>query len=273
MEPTNEKRAFVHIDNYTGSEPIQIIYREDKPKEVLHIIGATLPSQFDIEGTIQAPFEWLSKHLAEVRISDCHLTVNREAGTILLTINDLNRNDSFDPNSESTTMLNLDLLPTSTVQGSIQLTREFAKLRINDDNGWWHPVKLAQFFRLNRYLFAKPEDGMVAVTALKNVKAKINADYEKKQELHKQISKTEFFQQEVTHNLPESLAMKLQLFKGGTKEIYEVEIDADIRDGEILVQLVSPAINEKKDSVCDELIDQQLQLFRDLAPTLVIIEE
>lgn len=106
----------------------------------------------------------------------------------------------------------------------------------------------------------------------KNVKAKITGDYEKTKETHGSISRTEFFQQQFEHNLPKNFSIFLSIFKGGAKEKYEIDIDADIIDGEIMVQLLSPAINSANESARDTLIDAELKRLSALAPDIAIIE-
>lgn len=272
MEQNNEKKVFVSIEEYDGEKPIEVLYREgDDAKEQLPLVNAKMPKALNIEGTIGSVYEWLGKHIGDVEISHCRIEVDREAGRITLIINDADCNSEYNPNNFDGFYM-YDMLPRSTVTGTISMTKEFAGMHIND-GVWWQPAKLAKFFRLNRHLFADPEDAMATVSQLKNVKAKITGDYEKQQELHGKISKTEFFQQNVEHNLPGSIRLKLQIFKGGVKEIYDVELDADIIEGDIMVQLVSPLVNEKYDSACGVLIDAELDNITELAPNLVIIEK
>lgn len=270
-----EKTAFVHIENYTGEKPIEIIYREDQPAKHLDPIPAKLPEAFNIEGIITAPYEWLSKHINEVDQTNCIIEVTREDAEIKLVINERNYHEGFSVHDVervvSTELKGFSLIPRSSVSGSIQYTKEFERLRINDDT-FWAPQKLAKFLRLNRHIFADTEEGMALVSLLKNVKAKITGDYEKTKETHGNISRTEFFEQQVKHNLPDSFSIFLQIFKGGSKEKYEIDIDADIIDGEIMVQLISPAVNAANESARDSLIDAELSRLAALAPDIAIIE-
>lgn len=271
-----EKNAFVHIENYTGEKPIEIIYREDQPAKHLDPIPVKLPHAFEINGIITAPYEWLSKHINEVDQKNCRINVKREDATITLYINERDYHEGYCAEAAEKVLDNSDLsgfnlIPRSYVSGSIQYTKEFERLHINDDT-FWAPQKLAKFLRLNRHIFADTEEGMALVSLLKNVKAKITGDYEKTKETHGNISRTEFFEQNVNHNLPDSFSILLPIFKGGAKEKYEIDIDADIIDGEIMVQLLSPAVNAANESARDSLIDAELSRLAALAPGIAIIE-
>lgn len=277
MEQTNEKKCFVNIEHYTGEKPIEIIYREDAPAKHLDPIPAKMPSELNIAGTIATVQEFLQKRMALLNIDNCRLVVNRDKATLVLIINETDSRPSFEEwkqNGTDAKDLCIKLAPKSTVSGQIEFTEMYSKLKINADY-WWSPVKLSNFLRLNRVVFGESgkEDGMALVSALKNVKAKINSDYEKKKELHGQISKTEYFSQEVSHNLPEKFTIELSIFKGAPKEKYEIEIDADIVDGEIQVQLLSPAVNENVETARDILIDNEVDAIKTLCPNLVIVEE
>lgn len=271
-----EKNAFVQIENYKGDKPIEIIYREDTSAKHLDPIPVKLPQAFDIQGIITSPYQWLSKHINEVDQKNCRINVYREEARITLLINERDYHEGFSADDVETRLSlddlsKFDLIPRSRVSGSIQYTKEFERLHINDDT-FWAPQKLAKFLRLNRHIFYDIEEGMALISLLKNVKAKITGDYEKTKETHGNISKTEFFQQQVEHNLPKNFSILLNIFKGNAKEKYEVDIDADIIDGEIMVQLLSPAVNEANESARDTLIDAELIRLATLAPNIAIIE-
>lgn len=269
------KKLFnIRIENYTGEKPIEIVHREDEAEKHLAPTPFRAPTAFNIKGTIECVAEWLGKRKGYIVISNSRLVVNRDEATIRLIINEMDCFSAFDEEDQLCVTEGdmYSLLPKSTITGSIQFTEMYSKLHINEDK-FWIPTSLSKFLRLNRSIFANKEEGMALVSTLKNVKAKISSDYEKKKELHGQISKTEYFSQEVLHNLPESFVIELAIFKGAPKERYDVEIDADIVDGEIQVQLLSPAVNDEVESARDTLIDRELDKIKKMCPDLVIVEE
>jgi len=276
MIENNEKQPImVKIENYTGEKPIEIIYREDNPVDRLETIQAKIPEAFNIAGIISAPADWLEKRVEDIEQHNARVEVMREQGAIKLILNERNCHVSLaehiDEDVTYNAAINDHIMQRSTVIGSIQFTEIFKRLHINEEDSWIDPQKLAAFFRLNRSIFHDLEENMVLVSILKNIKAKINADYEKTKDTYTG-SRTEFYQQSVEHNLPKSFDICIPIFKGAPAEKYNVEFDVDIVDGKILLQLKSPAINDQVESSRDEIINKELDRIRTIASDLVIIE-
>lgn len=264
----NEKKAFVHIDNYTGEKPIEIIYREDNPAPSPKYVPAKFPDAIEINGIISAPYAWLEKRLGTFDVYNASVIVNREAGCITVCTNERDCHKSHLDNEEC-----VEKDGKYDVTGTICTTKDFDELHINDPLFFWKPKQLAKYLRLHRGLFTDKGKGMELVSLLKNVEAKITGEYNKKEELHGKISRIDYISQNIDHNLPESFSIKLKIFKGSPQRAYDVEIDADIIDGELCINLVSPDICEEVDGIKDQAIDEQLALIRDLEPRLVIIEK
>lgn len=271
----NEKKVFVSIENYTGENPIEVVYREDTAQKKLEPIQFKMPESFLIEGTIDAPVAWLEKRINSISVDNCHVEVCKELARIKLIVNETNFHEAYneeDMVSISTPALFNTLIPRSAVSGYIDYSDEFKKLRINADE-YWSPVKLAKYLRLNRHLFADKEQGMAFISILKNIKATVTGQYEKKREVTGGITMKEFFEQNIDHNLPKAVALNISIFKGGAKETYEVELDADYIDNEIRVSLVSPAMNEANESARDLMLNEAVEKIKAIAPTMVIIEK
>lgn len=67
---------------------------------------------------------------------------------------------------------------TQTIIGSIQLSRQFEGFHINDGQ-LWKPVRLGDFFRLNRSFFDTKEKNMELVNLLKSFSAKVQTTIKK----------------------------------------------------------------------------------------------
>lgn len=278
MEQTqdNQRPALsVNIESYEGNEPVKIFHGEQDPANPTPI-EARDPEAFDIAGIISAPADWIEKRANDFDHHNARVEVHREQGKIRLIINERNCSpalswkDKDDAGTYNEAIMTR-ILRRSTVTGAIQFTNTFLRMHINDDEAWMDPQKLAAFFRLNRSIFADQEQGMIIVSLLKNLKAKINAEYEKTKDTYTG-SRTEFYQQNVEHNLPKGFDIVLPIFKGAKAEKYNVEFDVDIVDGRILLQLKSPAINDEVETARDIIIDAELKRIRETAPELVIIE-
>lgn len=270
-----DKKVLVHIDQYTGEKPIVIITRDDAPREYVAPVEYKAPEPLNISGTIDTPLEFLKKRLLTIDIANAHVEVCRDTSEISLVINESNYHPSL--SSEDLDLYHdkdilLDkFLPTSRIVGTIRYSKEFADLGINSDVQRWSPVKLAQYFRLNRHLFDDKQVSMALVSQLKNIKATISGKYQKEKETHGTISQTEFFELHIAHELPDSFVLNMPIFKGGEKAKFAVEIDAEYIDGNILVSLVSPAMNEAMEVARDAIIDDVVKKITDVAPDIVVI--
>lgn len=270
-----DQKVLVHIDQYTGEKPIVIVTRDDAPREYVTPVEYKAPEPLNISGTIETPLEFLKKRLHTIDITNAHVEVCRDTSEISLVINESNYHPSL--SSEDLDLYHdkdilLDkFLPTSRIVGAIRYSKEFADLGINSDVQRWSPVKLAQYFRLNRHLFDDKQVSMALVSQLKNIKATISGKYQKEKETHGTISQTEFFELHIAHELPDSFVLNMPIFKGGEKAKFAVEIDAEYIDGNILVSLVSPAMNEAMEVARDAIIDDVVKKITDVAPDIVVI--
>lgn len=270
-----DQKVSVHIDNYTGEKPIVIVTRDDAPREYVTPVEYKAPEPLNISGTIETPLEFLKKRLYTIDITNAHVEVCRDTSEIELVINECNYHPSLS-SEELDSYCDRDILldkflPTSRVVGKIRYSKEFADLGINSDVQRWSPVKLAQYFRLNRHLFDDKQVSMALVSQLKNIKATISGKYQKEKETHGTISQTEFFELHIAHELPDSFVLNMPIFKGGEKAKFAVEIDAEYIDGNILVSLVSPAMNEAMEVARDAIIDDVVKKITDVAPDIVVI--
>jgi hypothetical protein len=57
------------------------------------------------------------------------------------------------------------------------------------------------------------------------------------------------------------------------EELIEVETFAQIDGREVAFTLISPGANQTMEDLRNKVIDEQIQKFRELAPSLVIIEQ
>lgn len=270
-----DQKVLVHIDHYTGENPIVIVTREDAAREFAKPVEYKAPEPLNISGMIDTPLEFLKKRLHTIDIKNAHVEVCRDTSEIKLVINESNYHPSLS-SEELDSCYDRDILldnflPTSRVVGTIQYSKEFTDLGINSDLQRWNPIKLAQYFRLNRHLFDDKQANMAIVSQLKNIKATISGKYQKAKETHGSISQTEFYELNIQHELPGSFILNIPIFKGGEKAKYAVEIDAEYIDGNILVSLVSPAMNEVKETTRDTIIDNVVKQITDIAPDIVVI--
>ncbi len=241
----------IHIDNYKGDKPIEIIKRfgEVIPSQVLPIKE---PVNADICGTISSPLEWLKKRIDTIEQKKAVIRVDRDEMTINLTVNE---RDYY-------SMVN--------IKGSIQLTDVYKKFGINDPSVSWEPAKLGQFIRLNRAAFDNKEESMKLVSLLKNFKANTQAEIARQKDPSGSVASV--YRMAMESNLPQSFTINIPIFKGTEKTSITVEFDHYLRDNEPMLQLVSPGANEVKECYKDIVINENIEAIRKIAPDIVIIE-
>lgn len=247
----SERGLTVNIENYTGEKPIEIVYREGAAPKSPNPLETKEPEKVGVTGVITTPFDWLEKRIDTIDQKKANVKVDREKMTITLTVNE---DDYYKKN---------------TFVGKVEFSEAFEKFGINASAGWI-PAKLGQLLRINRVLFSDKEECMKLVSQLKNFTAKAKAEIQK--QCDPSGSMADVYRQEVESNLPKSFTINVAIFKGTAKTPIEIEFDHYLKDGEVLLQLVSPGANELAESYRDSCIDDVLTKIKAIAPNIAIME-
>lgn len=243
----NETKLNVVVPKDYNGTPIEVVLREGAAPKML---DPKEPETIDIHGTIDSPLRWLEKRVELIDQKACHIIVDRNNMVIQLVINET---DYYG----------------HTITGRLKPSKEIELFGINSERKW-DPIKLSQFFKLNRAFFADRAENMKLVSDLKCFKAKVNQDIERSKE--ENGSRTENYSQVVDSNLPSSFKLNIPLFNGGDKEKIEVEIYADVDGRDVSLSLVSAGANEVMENTKNRVIDQQLSDIMQVAKDIVIIE-
>lgn len=247
MTEQNENRINVAVpENYNGM-PIEVILREGQAPEAL---DPKEPVPVKIIGTIESPLKWLEKRVELIDQKTAHITVSRDDMKISL----------FDKETD---------YYSNGIEGILQPSKEMVEFGINSEKNW-EPINLSKFFKMHRAFFKDKAENMALVSTLKNFKAKVNQDIERSKE--ENGSKTDNYSQVVDSNLPKSFKLNIPLFKGFDCEEIEVEIYADVDGRNVSLSLVSAGANEAIEDYKNRVIDEQLNLIREIAPDIAIIE-
>ena len=212
------------------------------------------PLKTNISGTIGTVSEYLRKRVKTGQFTEerSQLIVNREDITIKLIINE---DDAYN---------------TGEVKGKLQIHPKFEEFGINSGK-IWTPTELGLFFKMNRAIFVDRAENMKLVTTLMNFTASVNNTIERS--VKENGNRTDNFAHVVNSNLPESLRLRIPIFKGMSSEDLEVETFAQINGREVNFLLLSPGANQTTEDLRDNVIDDQLAAIREIAPQIVIIEE
>lgn len=246
---TQSNKVEVHIDNYTGSKPVEVIFREGVAGKAL---DEKAPLSIDVTGVITNPVSWLEKRVDLIDQHNANVLVERDEMKITLTVN------------EDEPYLKAQII------GKAEFSKIFIDFGINDPQKGWTPAKLGQFLRLNRALFNDKEECMKLVSSLKNFTAKAKSEIEKQRD--PSGSRADVYRTQVESNLPKSFTICLPIFKGKEKTTIDVEFDHYLSEGEVFLQLVSPGAKEMADEWKDRVIDDEIRKIRELAPDIAILE-
>lgn len=247
-----ENGLTVHIENYTGEKPIEIIHRVGDAPKAVESLATKAPIKTSVSGVISTPYDWLEKRIDTVDQKRANIQVSRDKMTITLTVNE---DDEYTK---------------GTLVGSVEFSEIFEKLGINNAEAAFAPAKLGQLLRLNRSVFADKEDCMKLVSVLKNFVANAKAEIQKQKD--PSGSTADVYRCQVESNLPKSFTVKIPIFKGTAKSSIEVEFDHYLLNGEVLLQLVSPGANEVTEEYRDRCLDEVLDKIRNIAPDIAIME-
>lgn len=219
-----------------------------------NVLPVLEPLEVSLTGTIGAVYEYLDKRIETSQFPQdrCHILVNREKMTITLVTNETDERNK------------------STVVGSLSLYPKFLEFGINSEKQW-EPIKLGNFFKMNRAFFSDEEYNMKLVTELKNFNAKIDSKFSKSSEDNG--SRSESYSQVVESNLPGSFNVRMPIFKGRPAEDLKVELSADVSGRNIYLSLVSPGAEVIVEEVRNKAIDEELERIKELAPYIAIIEQ
>jgi hypothetical protein len=211
------------------------------------------PVAIDISGVIGAPLEFLRKRVdaGQFEQKRSHLIVNRDAVSLRLVINE---DDPY---------------LSGNVVGVLSYHSKFVEFGINMGKVWT-PIKLGQFFKMNRAFFTDKEENMNLVAKLMNFTATVNNSIERSAK--ESGDRTDNFSQVVHSNLPESFKLSIPIFKGMPAEELEVETFANVDGRDVEFVLMSPGANEVLETTRDRVIDEQLEMIKEVAPDIAIIE-
>lgn len=212
------------------------------------------PVKVKINGTIGAPYEFLQRRLSDtsqVEVLRCHVLVNREEISIELITNE---HDEY---------------LRGIVTGRLENNPKFKEFGINTGKVWT-PTELGMFCKMNRAFFADRQENLNLVNQLMNFTATVNNNIQRS--VKETGDRTDNFAQVVDSNLPKTFALNIPIFKGLPAEKIEVETFAQINGRDVAFVLLSPGAKQSEEEIRDQVIDQQLEKIREIAPQIAIIE-
>ena len=248
----SENKVNVIVPKEYNGNPIEVVIREGvAPKQ----LEPKAPVKIDLSGVIGSPVEFLLKRADQpdqINQKRCHVLVNREKLTIELIFNE---NDEYTSGS---------------ILGTLEQHPKFKEFGINQPK-LWEPNELGQFFKMNRSFFADKTENMSLVTQLKNFEAKVNTVIEKQKSDNGDFKDN--YSGVVSSNLPGAFKLNIPIFKGRPAEEIEIEFYASVNGRNVLLQLFSPGACQALEDIRDQIIDEEINKIKEVAPCIAIIEQ
>lgn len=234
-----------------STEELQIKV-ENGVKELVIRHGEALqlkePVKVAITGNIDALGRYLTKRKDELKEVNCFIEITRDENKMTLIV------DEHSAYSDKIT-------------GALEISKEVKMFSLNTGEQYTS-FELADFIRMNRSYFQKPDEATRLVMALRSFKAKVNQEIESSDD--KRGNRDIVRRQAVESNLPESFKIEIPIFKGLKKCVVEVEVDIDADN--LNCSLVSPMANELMQTLTDDLINDEIKIIENLMPGLLIVE-
>lgn len=254
MNPEN-----LNINFAEGEIVKELVIREiNHVKEDLPILE---PKKVNLGGTITAPFVFLQKRWNAVYEPDVDTQIDHIRTHVIVDRDNLKLTLVCNEDDERNIM---------TVTGRIQLSRQFKAFGVNMDVQF-EPEGLANFFRINRSYFKDRAENMALVTNLKAFRAKIETEVEREKKDNGSV--TDIYKKVVNSNLPASFKVCIPIYKGAAPEEIEIEVIATVNGRDVALELISPDAASIVEEVRDRLIDEQINLIKEFAPEIPIIEQ
>lgn len=223
-------------------------------KELTVLTGKALdpkaPLIVAISGTIDSPTRYLEKRITEIDQKKCHVIFDIESKSISLIVNETSPLDN------------------ATISGSIEISDEFKKFKINTGESW-SCFDLADFIKMNRSFFESKEVAGKLVNQLRTFKAKVDKEIEqsKDDKANYSIKRS----QVVNSNLPDSFTILVKIIKGQDRKNIPVEIN--IHPDTLNCILISPDAKDYENETVEKIMWGQKELIEKIAPEIVIFEQ
>ncbi len=228
-------------------------FKGDQPI-VVHELTGSLPDPINmkalsITGNINAVSDWISTRKDFFKPSDAHITIDAEAKTIVLIIDEHH--------------------PTNTIiAGKFTDNPELVKFGINTTKRY-SPSELASVLKLNRIFFPSREQHTALLKNLKNHEAKITAQLK---ETDDERGNTEnSINTQLASNVDEKFTLEMALFKGSADKVkFEVNIGIEVRDKGISLWLDSVELKELTNEKIETIMNDKVKEYREGGFTVII---
>lgn len=207
------------------------------------------PKIININGTIQAPQEWLMKRKSTIDPKNSHVVFSYNEMFIKFVVNE---SDHY----------------ATTITGKTNINPDLAKFGINSGSKTWTKNELKQFLKMNRAFFNEIDSNLKIVSNLEKFSASVQTQIDD----HKDDrgNKKQNLEVKVDANLDLNFVLNMPIFTGQPDSKFQVEICFDVRESAVTIWLESPELQETIVKQRAILIEQNIEDFKS---EFVVIEQ
>jgi hypothetical protein len=176
------------------------------------------PEIISLSGTIEAPYEFISKRKSEHEPLAVHVMYNLENGVILLKADERNHFKT-------------------TIKGELKMNPKMVEFGINADKKY-NLTELKKKIRFSKTIFKNEAEHAELIKGLNEFTSKVSQELKKEDDGKGNVD--ERFLQTVTTNLKTSFVAKMQIYKGAGEREFKVELILECRSKVIEFWFESP---------------------------------
>lgn len=229
---------------------------DTEQKEVTVLTGQASEPQrtyleaIKIEGTFDAPSNFLKDKKDNYTPAQCHVTIDRVKGIIAFHGDDKKHNKDV-------------------ITGKLSVAAALVAFCINADKTW-RTTDLAKFFRMNKFHFENPAQQEALVASLTNFSAKVSSSIvqNSNNDGNAQIG----FERQVSGIAWDRVfKLNMPIFEGYEKKTFRVEVGVDPSDRSVHFFLESDELWELFDAYKAEIIAQEVAKFTEFGCSIVYL--
>lgn len=228
------------VDPALQEKGVVVTILEGATREELPLIK---PNKVHLSGTIGAPAEFYGKRKELHDKNKCHVLFNKQAGTIILVVDENYENDNYK------------------IVGQLQKNPELMKFEINTSKTF-DPKDLLQVLKFNRVHFSDKAENAKICAALLGFKAKVTQAFENVDDLRGDAKQG--LETKIEHELQQSFMLDIPLFKGEKKHSFKVDVCLQVRSGNVVVYLESVELKDLEMSMIEGIINDELTAFEEI---------
>lgn len=190
---------------------------------------------------ITGPADWYESKLGLYDWKRSHVKVDLEKKSIILIVGEHENHG------------------TVKIEGSLQSNKDLQEFKINNLKDVWTGKQLSSFLKMRRVFFSDPEENMMVVKNLEDLKLKVTQEIEQKNDF--KGNKKAHFEQNLESDIKIWFVLRIPIFKGAIPSLFRVDINFDVTDGNAYFWLESTELKSLEYIAAEEIITREIERF------------